>query len=330
MTQDRFAAQWHDTNDYIEVRTSGSTGEPKTIRLSKHDMAVSARATCRFFGIDATSRLLCPLDYEYIAAKMMYVRAAVSGARLDSIEPSRRLDLAGDYDLIAVVPSQLPSIMESVDAGTLTSRHVIVGGAPLAPGQMPSHSPASAPRLWLTYGMTETASHVALAPLDAATDPTSPLYRALPGITFSVDTRGCLVVHMEGRHTRSVATTDMVHLLTPQTFRWLGRYDNTINSGGVKIHPEPLEAIIKTELNRLGLRYTEVIVTGRPSALWGQEAICLIETESPFSADDAHTLRLGVLRRLDNLHHCPKAFIAVGSLPRTPTGKLIRGSRVKG
>ena len=94
-----------------------------------------------------------------------------------------------------------------------------------------------------TYGMTETCSHVALAD---ALDPQG-IYSAMPGISFSIDSRDCLRITAGSMSFGTLQTNDVVELLDNGRFRWLGRADNAINSGGIKIHPEMLERAIPSD-----------------------------------------------------------------------------------
>lgn len=325
MTQDEFAREWRVNDNYIEVRTSGSTGTPKTIKLSKHDMELSARATCGFFQINSNSTLYCPLDYEYIAAKMMYVRAIVTGATLLSQNPSNDIHVTGHVDLLAAVPSQIASICDAVETHRLKLRHLIIGGAPLNSQQHELCARLSAfTEVWHTYGMTETASHIALAHITLNTPQNALLYHALSGVTFTSDRRGCLIIEMTGRDINHIETNDVVEIISPTSFHWIGRFDNVINSGGIKIHPEVLESVVKTTLDSLKIAYTEVLVTSETSTLWGEQAVCLIETTAILNEATIAEIRNGVEHRLDDRRYCPKKFVAVTQLERTANGKLRR------
>ncbi len=299
-----FMAEWHSELPYVEAHTSGSTGEPKTIRLPKADMLVSARATCRFFGLGAGSVLALPLSVDYIAGKMMAVRADVCGGRLLELPVSNAVSVPVPVDLLAVVPSQIPGLLASGTAGLV--RRLLVGGAPL-PDATAADLAAAGVDAWLGYGMTETCSHVALrrvADPDAA-------FTAMPGITFSTDTRGCLVMHSADYSWRRLVTNDCVELLSPSTFRWLGRADHVINSGGIKIHPELLEAEIRRALPSLPPFY----ITAEPDPRWGERPVMIAEAE--ISLDP-------VRAAVSDRRTAPARVIAAGTLPRTSNGKLRR------
>lgn len=301
-----------DARDFVTARTSGSTGTPKEIRLLKRDMIVSARATCRFFGIDSRSVMVCPLSADYIAGKMMIVRALVSGARLRMIRPAASpLQNLGPFEgegrvaLLPVVPAQVEPLLDDARLGLVDN--LLIGG-----GQLPPPLAARIASLgisaWESYGMTETCSHVALRRVG------SDRFTAMPGVSFSTDPRGCLVVDIPAMSIGRVVTNDIVELLSQGQFRWLGRHDNVINSGGVKIHPETDERLLAPALGA-----SRFYITSRPSPRWGREAVMVV-IDSPLTDADI----LAACRALLPRHHQPKAIIRDPAPSFTPSGKLKR------
>ena len=303
-----FLAEWTAPTPDITAHTSGSTGTPKEIRLSKADMRASAHATIEFFGLNSDSTLALPLSPDYIAGKMQIVRAFEAGCRIVTEKPSSQPLATFPYDrctLVPIVPSQLKGFL-----GSPVSRHtdnVIIGGAPLAPDQEKEIA-ALGISAFATYGMTETCSHVALRRIGEET------YRALPGMTFSTDDRGCLVIDSSTMSFGHLVTNDMVTLEGNTCFRWLGRYDNVINSGGVKIHPEEVERVLATLIPQGVTAY----VTARTSKRWGEEAVIVT---------DSHTLGANILERLKEMlpqHTAPRDIIYLDKIPLTSSGKIIR------
>lgn len=305
-----FIKQWYGNSDFISAHTSGSTGTPKLIKLSKPDMKVSAAATCKFFNINSSSHLVMPLSADYIAGKMMIVRAIVSGASLTVIPPSRNLkDLQSvtiPIDLLPIVPSQIEGLLNSEARDRV--RNVIVGGASLTQEQ----------EVWLkdrpfkayaTYGMTETCSHVALRRIGQEN-----YFTAMPGISFKKDEDSCLVIDAPLYSQRVYATNDIVELLDDVHFRWLGRRDNVINSGGIKIIPEMTEPLLAQYLPA-GLNF---YLTSQASDIWGEELVMVVEGCSPSQLDWTSALA--------NLPHhlIPKKVIGVDKIARTSNGKIRR------
>lgn len=311
MTTASFIRQWMEADTSIAAHTSGSTGTPKPIALSKSDMASSAGATIDFFGITSSDLLALPLSPDYIAGKMMIVRAMMSRATLWAEPPSRRpMTLLGpdvSVKLAAIVPQQIDGAIEA----RCSIRHIIVGGDAVPP-DLEQKALAGRPDTswWSTYGMTETCSHVALRPFGSDT------YTALPGVSFSTGPDGCLVISRWGATWSPVMTRDIVELLTPSSFRFIGRADNAIVSGALKIHPEEVERLIAPAMGQ-----RRFYVTSRPSALWGREVVVAVEGEEDPDGGEALLARLasltGPIKR-------PRGVIFIPAFSMTDSGKVRR------
>ena len=288
---------------YLRAHTSGSTGSPKPILLSRAEVLRSAEMTNRFFSIVKESVMVCPLSAEYIAGKMMIVRAWLAGCRLHMLQPSNT-PLSGysdsDITLLPIVPSMAKGLVENL---TVNIKHVIVGGG--APSLSQEDLLANAHfHAWATYGMTETCSHIALRDITAR----QTSFTSLPGYRLSTDNRGCLVIN------DLIFTNDVVDLHTSNQFTWLGRYDNVIVSGGLKIHPEQIEA----QLRPLLPVDTVFYVTSRPSEQWGREAVIVMCEGSLTDEELMNAARRSLPARI-----VPKTVIH-RSAEYTPSGKLKR------
>ena len=299
--------EWQSESRYIVAHTSGSTGVPKEIRLLKDDMRVSARATNLRFGITQNSVLACPLSVDYIAGKMMVVRALEANCKFIQLPVSNTLEIDCNVDLLAIVPSQVESLL-AIENAADKIKNVIIGGAPL--------SDALADRLcraginaYATYGMTETCSHVALAPIT----PGERIFKAMPGISFECDDRGCLIINAPSFSFITLITNDIVELVDRNSFKWLGRYDNVINSGGLKISPEVLENEIRRWFS--GIFYVTSVVDVK----WGEVPVIVFEGEK-----DEEIGLIEHLRSKINHKYCPAHAFAVERIPRTSNGKIIR------
>ena len=306
-TIDEFRAEWENSLPYIVAHTSGSTGKPKQIRLLKSDMRRSAEATVERFSLGHNSVIGLPLSVDYIAGKMMCVRAWISGAELVAMPVSNRLVIDRNYDLLAIVPSQVDSL---IDSGVKPSscRNIIIGGAALDDRRRQMLSQRGF-KCYQTYGMTETCSHVALQDINDERK----LYHAMPRISFSTDCRGCLVIVAPQFSFGHIVTNDIVELVDSHCFKWLGRYDNVINSGGIKIAAEQLEEEIAPFIS------CPFYITSMPDDKWGEVPVAVAQCDE----EDCDA----VLKRLvSNIDHrrCPKKIIAVTHLEYTANGKIIR------
>lgn len=305
-----FINEWESSGKWIKAHTSGSTGTPKEIFLAKDDMMVSAKATCDFFGIDNRCHLLLPLSVDYIAGKMMVVRALVSGADLTIVKPGNNVftrdDIPSKVDLVAIVPSQIPSLLEASSKHEF--KNVIVGGAPMTPLQEKALKDNEI-NAWATYGMTETCSHVALRHIS------SNRYEALPEISFDIDERNCLIIESKTMSFGSLHTNDVVSLLSDKSFQWVGRHDNTINSGGIKIHPEEDEALLAETI-----KDASFYISSMPHDMWGEAPILVLEGRDNGNANEYLKQAARILPK----YHAPKSAIWLDKFERTSSGKIKR------
>lgn len=309
-TVEEFITEWRNDLPYVTAHTSGSTGTPKEIRLLKSDMLASARATNTFFGIDEGAVLGLPLSPSYIAGKMMIVRALESGARLLKLPESNVVEVHEPVDLLAVVPSQLPSLLGDANAPALV-RNLLIGGA--------SPSEEMCLRLtdrgfnaFISYGMTETCSHVALA----RADDVHRVYHAMPGISFEAGEDGRLVIVCPHFSFGRLETNDVVTLFDRHSFCWHGRADGVINSGGIKLFPEELESLYAPFID------VPFYVCGVDDDKWGQAACLVFEGE----VELANVIEAGLRAGISDHKLLPKRFAGVPSLPRTSNGKIKRTS----
>lgn len=325
-----FIVDWFGKSETITVHTSGSTGTPKPIRLQKQRMVNSAKATGAYFHATAGTRALHCLPTRYIAGKMMLVRAMVLGWELEYIQPdSKPLEsVEATFDFCAMVPLQLANSLEYLEK----VKTVIIGGAPLK-AHLINAVQDSPTAVYETYGMTETITHVALKrvneqPVDRNPIPGKPraenlhnttYFSALPNITFSKDDRDCLVITAPRIVAAPVVTNDMVNLVSNTAFEWLGRYDNVINSGGVKLFPEQIEAKLAPYIA------SRFFVAGIKDHILGQMLVLFIEGK-----EDGEAL----LHKIKNLkvlepYEVPKKVLVVSQFDETPTGKIKRATLIK-
>lgn len=312
-----FLKEWYNNEDYVTGHTSGSTGTPKELHLSKKDMIASAELTNRFFHIGTGSTLLLCLSPSYIAGKMMIVRAILAGANLHTVSPSSSplatLDMP--FDLAAMVPMQVETTLKSPLATQHFTRlrQVLIGGAAISP-KLEKQLQSLPTNCYATYGMTETVSHVALRPINGPRQ--TSFYVALGDIHFSQDNRGCLIIHAPHLHEQQFITNDLVVLHSQTRFEWLGRVDNVINSGGIKLFPENIEHRLAPLISR------RFFITSIPDALLGQMAVIVIE-DTPWSANSQKEL-LNEARKHLSPYEIPKRIYFMEHFQETYSGKIIR------
>ena len=315
-----FLLDWVSDSDEILQRTSGSTGTPKMISISKSAMVQSALATGTYLGLEPGSRALLCLSAGNIAGRMMIVRSLVLGWKLYLAPPSSRPleHLDRSVDIVSMVPFQLSHSLEDLSRAS----NILVGGAPLLPGLLAA-IPSGGVAIYESYGMTETASHVALRKLEPVPESRDreevlPPFEALPGISFEQDDRGCLVIRASRLSPKPIVTNDLVVLEGPDRFRWLGREDHAVNSGGVKLIPEQLEARIAKLLDR------PFFLAGMPHKELGEQLVLVVE-----GAADKDVLE--TIRKSDLLgpYEIPRQVYFLPGFTQTETGKINRPETLK-
>lgn len=302
---DCFIAAWRDDKDYILSRTSGSTGTPKEIRLLKSDMVRSARTFAKQFGLDRRSTVASALPVSSIATKMAIVRHIVTGCKYVPLPASNEFELPCYIDVLSIGPSQANQFLKNAALRAMVGT-LFIGGAALDAERHRALLDAGY-AVCLSYGMTETCSNVALC------RGTDGVFTANPDITFSLDCRGCLVISAPGYSFSSVITNDVVELIDNRNFRWLGRYDNVVNSGGIKLYPEQIEKLLVDYIHR------PFYITGRQHPLWGEALTIVIEGSNEDAAEAA-----GALRSFSDGVRRPKSIAAVPRFEFTSTGKIKR------
>lgn len=308
-----FLREWYNGDSYVMGHTSGSTGTPKPLQLLKSDMRASARLTNQFLGIGRDATLLLCLSPTYIAGKMMIVRAIEAQAHLMVVEPSSTpLDAVScSITLAAMVPMQVAATLRQPDGiGRLSLvSQLLVGGAPV--DDTLEQQLLSLPTyVYVTYGMTETVSHIALRRIGHTH------YTAIGDVTFSTDSRQCLVIVAPQLSGYRFVTNDIVQLADNKHFVWRGRYDNVIMSGGLKFCAEEIERKISTVI---ASRY---YITSAPDEVLGERVVLVIEGAA-YSDEAFYTLRENLAQHLTR-YEMPREIRFMPCFPTTYSGKVKR------
>jgi O-succinylbenzoic acid--CoA ligase len=310
----QFLLDWLDHSTTLEVKTSGSTGKPKTILLKKEYMVNSALATGSYFGLSAKDSAVLCLPAGYIAGMMMLVRAMVLGLNLYIIPPSSSLVVENNrsFDFGAMVPLQVMNSLPLVHK----IKTLLIGGASVS-AALRSKLADGENSIYESYGMTETITHIAVRALNnlkgAANGGGMP-FQTLPNIKLSQDQRGCLVIDAPKVSDETIITNDVVELISETEFRWMGRFDNVINSGGVKLNPERIEQILS------GYLTMPFFVTGIEDDRLGQKLVLLVEGNDSLDTVQA------ILNSVPELHtyQRPKQILSTARFQRTLSGKIKR------
>lgn len=296
-----FLLDWFDDKPYIDMYTSGTTGNPKSIRIEKDAMVKSAIATGDFFDLQPGNRVLHCLPANYVAGKMMFVRSFILGLDMDFVPPSSHPLEHNDqkYDFAAMVPLQAKNSIDKLS----NIKKIIIGGVKIHKSleQELIKLPVD---IYETYGMTETITHIAAKKVGVEA------FTTLPQVTVSVNENQCLEIVAKNIGSEKIVTNDIVKLISDNQFIWLGRFDNVINSGGIKIMPEQVEAKLSTLIPR---RY---FVNGEPDETLGEKVVLYVEG-SPMDIDHS------VFDVLDK-YEKPKEIVFIPKFKETATGKIMR------
>lgn len=313
-----FLKNWFDDSDVVITYTSGSTGKPKEIRLAKRAMRNSAEMTNQFFGLNAESTVLLCLPASYIAGKMMLVRAIVGGFNLITVEPSsnpfEKLD--SKIDFAAITPYQLNYSAETLK--TKPVQNIIVGGGHVN-SKLEAIAQSIPANMFETYGMTETCSHIALRQFNGKEK--SDYFTVLDGVSIRLDERNCLVIIAPHLNENEIVTNDFVDISIENSFRWLGRFDATINTGGVKIHPEQIEKKLE------GIIPANFFISFLPDQVLENKVILVIESET-YSGQQLEILKLQIQSRLTK-YELPKQLFFLKKFIYSQSNKLLRKETMK-
>ncbi|MBR3656844.1 MAG: AMP-binding protein [Prevotella sp.] len=328
MSLEEFLSEWNNDSPFIEVKTSGSTGEPKRMLVEKRRMLASARITCDFLGLRPGDTALLCMSLDYIAGKMMVVRALERHLTLLTIPPTGHPlstpALRSTFHLppstfhiphfLALVPLQVYNTLQVPEERErlMQVEHLIIGGGAIDEA-MEAELRQFPNAVWSTYGMTETLSHIALRLISGPE--ASEWYTPFPSVHLSLSDEGCLIIDAPEVCAETLITNDIAEL-SPLgegrgvAFRILGRKDNVICSGGLKIQAEELERQLRPHMR------VPFIISKRPDEKFG-EIVVLVTEGSP---TEARTISERILPKF----HQPKEYVHLDHIPLTETSKPAR------
>jgi O-succinylbenzoic acid--CoA ligase len=309
--------KWFDKSDSISLQTSGSTGKPKDVQHKKRAIRASARATNEALKMPRGSRALLALPAQFVGGFMMLVRAMEGGWALFAISPSSSPGWSADerWDFLSLTPHQAGGVAPRLRPSIAT---LLLGGASVPQSLCDAYPPST--RLFESFGMTETISHFALRLREPGATTTGP-FKCLPGITVSSNDMGCLRVHAPMLGLPELQTRDLISVFNDGAFYWKGRADNLINSGGILVSPESIEAIL------VSLNLPPFKVYGRSHLALGEEVVLRISAaEAPEDASRIRELVLDQCAQHLPPHHGVRT-VEWGELVLSESGKILHPER---
>lgn len=325
-----FCYEWLNGTSTFTIHTSGSTGLPKSIPITRNQMSQSALLTGKALHLQAGDTALVNLNTRYIGGMMMLVRGLVLGLKLWIIPPSlvplQELPSDLHFDFLSFVPMQLQAVLEKMPDHISTlnkAKAILLGGAPVSEGLEQQLQEIEAP-IYQTYGMTETLSHIALRRINGTEK--KDYYSTLPGVEITTDERDCLVIRTPFTGSQPIVTNDVVQLLSPATFNWLGRIDNVINSGGIKVQAEKIERITEQVLldNQINRRF---FIGSLPHAQLGETVTLFIEGNA--LSIDKEALVLHRISTLTSRFEKPTSIVYFPAFLETPSGKIDKPQTIR-
>jgi o-succinylbenzoate---CoA ligase len=303
----------------VVIATSGSTGEPKGVQLSADALLASARASLDRIGARTGTRWLCPLPTSHIAGLGVLVRSLVSGTDpvvVDRLDPTQRNLAAFGCEYVSLVPAQLRRMLDA-GAGLSAFGAILLGGGAIPSGVMTGARAAGA-RVITTYGMSETCggcvyNGVPLDDVKVRTDPAGRIQISGPVLFSGYRNRPDLTEQALGDGW--FTTSDLGEVNEAGHLTVQGRADEMINTGGHKVAPSEVAAILETVPS-----VREAAVFGEPDSHYGERVTAVVVPASFSTPPRLEELRAAVRRKLP-AYAAPRALLIVRTMPLLPSGK---------
>ena len=304
-----FLKDWFSQSPFLTVKTSGSTGLPKEMIVEKERMMRSAELTCSFLGLKEGDKSLLCMSLDYIAGKIMVIRALISGLDLYPVVPSGNplKNTKIPFDFAAMIPMQVYNSLQVVEEKKQLEeiKNLIIGGGAIDP-LLESDLKVLPNKIYSTYGMTETLSHIAMRRLNG--NEASEYYTPFPSVSLSLSKDNTLIIDAPLVTNERLFTNDIVNINIDGSFHITGRIDNIINSGGIKMQAEEIEKLMKPFIKGM------FAITSIPDAKYGEIVILVVEEDS----DEID------LTKISPAYYRPKKIIKTDKIPLTETGKISR------
>ncbi len=328
-----FLIEWFSDSPTVNLHTSGSTGKPKLIVAEKSRMIASAKMTLDYLGLKPGDTALLCLSVNYIAGKMMIVRAIVGGLNLliGDLSSNPLQNEERHIDFAAMVPLQVYNSFRDNNGRFSRIGKVIIGGGAIDRNEENLYSTLPN-EIYATYGMTETLSHIAMRRING--DKRSPYFTPMDGVevwvkeeseTQCYEKTGTLVINAPSLCAETLYTNDNVEMRSDGTFRILGRKDNVVCSGGIKLQIEEIEAKFANII------HVDFAISSKPDEKLGEKLVLVIEDSKERHVATSSSALLSSYLGFDltaclEKYEIPKEVFYILHLPRTESGKIARAT----
>jgi O-succinylbenzoic acid--CoA ligase len=308
----QFISNWLDeSKEYIEVKTSGSTGLPKIILHQKLKMRNSADMTGAFFNLKENQTAFCCMPVSSIGGMMMVVRALQLKMKLIVAKPESNplKNINEQLDFVAMVPYQVASVLaEESDKLKLINCLIIGGGA--IQKDLERKLLSNNTNAFHTFGMTETISHIAVRKIG------QPVFNTLPNVEINTDENKRLIIDAPLLLEKPLLTNDLVKLKSNHQFEWLGRFDNAIETGGIKVIPELIESKLETIIPY------RFFIHALPHSTLNNQLVLVIESLE-------FTISKEQLSQHLTKYEIPKQIFYLEKFEETASGKIMRNNTMQ-
>ncbi|MGK7392442.1 MAG: AMP-binding protein [Candidatus Cyclobacteriaceae bacterium M2_1C_046] len=314
-----FCHDWLSGSETFIIKTSGSTGEPKQIKVTRDQIMASIKQTAKALELTDSDTALVGLPASSTGGKMMIARSLHLNMHMECVEPSANpfLKSKSNPTFIALTPYQLAMVLQENPKKLNGLKAILVGGAPVSKQLEEKIKTTVTSPVYATYGMTETVSHIALKSINEKNKKNA--FDILPGIEIKTTKDDCLQIKGAVTDDQWITTNDRVELINDKTFKWLGRADFIINSGGVKIQPEVVETAIEAVFNQKKYK-NNYFIMGIPHETLGQQCVLFIEGPKP-NQGQLKELKEDLDQAMPK-HYAPKEIYFISSFESTPSGKI--------
>lgn len=305
-----FLQKWKEEDPIFSIYSSGSTGPPKELFFRKRSLETSALISIKTFDLKKGDIALLCLPLNFVAGKLMLVRAIVGKLKLKITDPSSNplQKIVEDIDFAAFTPYQISVILdENKDKLDLISK-IILGGSKVS-SSLEEKLKGCRSDIYETFGMSETLTHCAIRKLSDK----GSKFKIVEGFKWELNTDGCLELSAPHLPLSPIKTNDVVKKEDEDHFTWLGRKDNVINSGGVKLYPETIERKLQEVFS------FSLVVGKEEDDLLGEKAILYIEesVRNEFDQSIYDTISFDKYEK-------PKEVRFISQIPRNSNGKIER------
>lgn len=311
-----FVESWCSSATSFAIHTSGSTGTPKVVEHLRDELIQSALRTNHFFKLDHTSVFFLCIPVQHVGGRVMLVRAMLAKAKLICVAPSANplqyIERNEPITFAAFTPMQCFEMLKDQESAILFSsiQQVIIGGGKISDALLAllREQPNA---VYETFGMTETVSHIALRKIAPQMEDD---FHCLNGITVTADTQSLLQISID--NDTVVKTNDVVEIIDSKRFRWLGRKDEVINTGGIKVFAHQIESKLQAQFT------VPFFITDVADDKFGQRVVLVLQSQVM-----AESLSKSSFETLSNYER-PKSIFVLKQFDFSPLGKLLKKSSV--